>query len=99
MTQFTHEELRKYDGTKGEPIYVAIKGKVYDVSGKEDMYGPQGKYHVFAGKDASKALAKSSLEEADCIPDISGLNDEEVKVLNNWVEFFEKRYTSPGTVA
>ncbi len=40
---------------------MAIKGKVFDVSGKRDMYGPGAGYNVFAGKDASRGLGKLDL--------------------------------------
>ena len=32
MQEFDATELQKYDGNEGRPIYVAYKGKVYDVS-------------------------------------------------------------------
>lgn len=32
MQEFDAAELQKYDGNEGRPIYVAYKGKVYDVS-------------------------------------------------------------------
>jgi predicted heme/steroid binding protein len=54
---FTHAELANYNGeTTDAPIYVAIKGTVFDVSTKKELYGPKGSYHCFAGKDASKVL-------------------------------------------
>ncbi|KAF9940179.1 hypothetical protein BGZ67_008220 [Mortierella alpina] len=97
---FTPEELAKHDGTNAsEPIYVAIKGKVFDVSTKKEMYGPGAGYHCFAGKDASKALGKSSLKPEDCIPDYSGLDEKEMKTLDDWVVFFEKRYPVVGNTA
>ena len=37
------------------------KGTVFDVTGNK-AYGPDGGYKVFAGKDASRALAQSSLK-------------------------------------
>lgn len=50
-------ELSKHDGTDAtKPIYIAIKGRVFDVTAKREMYGVGGGYHVFAGKDASKGL-------------------------------------------
>jgi predicted heme/steroid binding protein len=58
---FTHEELSKYDGTDASlPIYVAIKGSVFDVSTKKESYGPGAGYHCFAGKDASKVISQGS---------------------------------------
>lgn len=32
MQEFTLEELAKYNGTNGQPAYVAYEGVVYDVS-------------------------------------------------------------------
>ncbi len=32
MKEFTREELSKHDGRKSKDIYVAYKGKVYDVT-------------------------------------------------------------------
>ncbi len=29
---FTYQELRKYNGQNGNPVYVAFKGAVYDVT-------------------------------------------------------------------
>lgn len=59
---FTYQELSKHDGTDASaPIYVAIKGSVFDVSTKKDVYGPGGSYHVFAGKDASRVCLSSFL--------------------------------------
>jgi predicted heme/steroid binding protein len=53
-------ELAKYDGQDpSRPIYVAIKGRVFDVSAKKEMYGKGAGYNVFAGKDASKGLGES----------------------------------------
>ncbi len=47
------------------------------------MYAPGQGYSVFAGKDASKALGKSSLKVEDCVADYSELNQEEV-FLYSW---------------
>ncbi|ORZ26259.1 cytochrome b5-like heme/steroid binding domain-containing protein [Lobosporangium transversale] len=94
---FTHEELAQHDGSKDDlPIYVAIKGTVFDVTTKKAMYGPSGGYHCFAGKDASKALGMSSLKAEDCIADYSTLSEKERKTLDDWYSFFEKRYPIVG---
>ncbi|GJJ79074.1 membrane-associated progesterone receptor component [Entomortierella parvispora] len=94
---FTLEELSKFDGSDAEkPIYVAIKGIVFDVSAKKAMYGPEGGYRCFAGRDASKALGLSSLKVEDCIADYSSLNEKELKTLADWYSFFEKRYAIVG---
>jgi len=54
---------------------------------------------VFAGKDASRALAQSSLKQSECRPDYEDLADEHKKVLDDWYTFFSKRYNVKGRVA
>lgn len=55
----TRDELSKYDGSDpSQPIWLAIKGTVFDVSGKKEMYGPGASYNVFAGKDGSVGLGE-----------------------------------------
>ena len=63
-------------------------GTVFDVSHKRETYGKGGSYNLFAGRDASKALGKSSLKEEDASPDYSDLPESDMKVLNDWHGFF-----------
>mmetsp|Transcript_38824 Transcript_38824/g.116734 ORF Transcript_38824/g.116734 Transcript_38824/m.116734 type:complete len:246 (-) Transcript_38824:321-1058(-) len=85
------------DGYAHSPIYLGVAGKVYDVSfGGVVFYGPGGGYHRFAGKDASRALAKMSFDPKDTEePDISDLTEKEKKVLNDWIKTFEERKMYP----
>jgi len=99
-------QLAAHDGKDpSKPIYVAIKGKVFDVSAKKEMYGPGAGYNIFAGKDASKGLGEysppivyvaltssgmSSLDPKDAIADYSSLTEAQVKTLDQWEAFFEK---------
>jgi membrane-associated progesterone receptor component len=53
---------------------------------------------VFAGKDASRALAQSSLKPEDCRPEWSDLGEKEKTVLEEWYTFFSKRYNIVGKV-
>jgi len=99
------EELSQNDGTSTEmpegyaavPIYVGAGGKVFDVSfGGIAFYGPGAGYNCFAGKNASRALAKMSFDPADTInTDTSDLSDQEKKVLADWVKTFEERKCYP----
>ncbi|PGH08256.1 hypothetical protein AJ79_06042 [Helicocarpus griseus UAMH5409] len=92
------EQLSKADGSDPSgSTYVAIKGVVFDVSGNP-AYGPGGNYHVFAGKDASRALASSSLKPEDCRADWYDLPDDKKGVLQEWFTFFSKRYNIVGKV-
>ena len=61
---------------------------MFDVSPKRETYGPGASYNLFAGRDASRALGKSSLKEEDASPDYSDLPDNERKVLDDWHSFF-----------
>lgn len=57
--EFTKQELAKYNGQNGQPAYVAVNGKVYDVSGKEAWQG--GKHHGnLAGNDLTEVLLNKS---------------------------------------
>ena len=96
---FTLASLKEFDGTdESKPIYVSIKGTVFDVTHKRDTYGPGKSYGVFAGKDASKALGMSSLKPEHAIADYSDLPEKEMKVLDDWHGFFSKRYNIMGKV-
>jgi len=53
---------------------------------------------VFAGKDASRALAQSSLKLDDCRPEYDDLSEKEKTVLSEWFTFFSKRYNIVGQV-
>ncbi|KAI1364916.1 cytochrome b5-like heme/steroid binding domain-containing protein [Xylaria arbuscula] len=87
-----------YLGAEGRRAYVAIKGKVYDVTGNK-MYAPGANYSVFVGKDASRALAKTSTKPEDVTPEWRDLPEDQQKVLNDWITFFSKRYNIVGVVA
>lgn len=62
------------------------------------FYGPGGPYALFAGKDASRALAKMSFEEKDLTGDISGLGPFELEALQDWEYKFSEKYVKVGTV-
>ncbi|KAG6853038.1 hypothetical protein C0991_007331 [Blastosporella zonata] len=86
---YTTDELKKYDGTApGSLIYVAIKGTIFDVTRKADVYGPGRSYAIFAGKDGSKGLGMSSLKPEHAVADYSGLDEHDRKVLDDWHSFF-----------
>ncbi|KAJ5095216.1 Cytochrome b5 [Penicillium argentinense] len=92
------EELAKCDGTDpSRPTLIAIKGVVFDVT-RNSMYGATGSYKIFAGKDPSRALAKTSLKAEDCVPEWYDLDEKEKTVLNDWYTFFSKRYNIVGKV-
>lgn len=92
---FTKEELRFFDGRNGKPVYVAAKGVVYDVD--PDFYGPEGPYGIMAGRDASRALALVSLDEADVEnSSLEGLSWMDLNTLEEWIAKFEFKYHRVG---
>jgi membrane-associated progesterone receptor component len=54
------------------------------------VVAPGKGYNIFAGRDASKALAKSSMKPEDLSADYSGLGDTELKVLDDWLAYYTK---------
>lgn len=97
--EITEEELKVYDGSDPKkPLLMAIKSQIYDVSQSRVFYGPGGPYALFAGKDASRALAKMSFEEKDLTGDISGLGPFELEALQDWEYKFMSKYVKVGTV-
>lgn len=62
------------------------------------FYGPGGPYALFAGKDASRALAKMSFEDKDLTGDVSGLGPFELEALQDWEYKFMSKYVKVGTV-
>ncbi|ESK86588.1 progesterone binding protein [Moniliophthora roreri MCA 2997] len=97
---FTLEQLKEFDGSNPDkPIYVSIKGTIFDVTHKRDVYGAGKSYNIFAGKDGSRGLGMSSLKLEDAVPDWSVLDEKDLKTLNDWHDFFKKRYNIVGKVS
>ncbi|XP_057433079.1 probable steroid-binding protein 3 [Lotus japonicus] len=91
--EMTAQQLSQYNGTDpSKPIYVSVKGRVFDVTTGKSFYGPGGAYAMFAGRDASRALAKMSKNEEDISPNLDGLSDKEIGVLNDWENKFVAKY-------
>ncbi|KAJ8290562.1 hypothetical protein GJAV_G00014520 [Gymnothorax javanicus] len=67
---FTDEELSKYNGhQKGLPIYMAVKGVVFDVTSGKEFYGKDAPYNALVGRDSTRAVAKMSLNPEDLTHD------------------------------
>lgn len=88
---FTVDQLREFDGSKEDgPIYISLRGDVYDVSGsRRDFYGKGMPYNCFCGREASVAMAKMSFEEKDLANvQISDLNPMQLSTLDDWISKF-----------
>ncbi|RKP05090.1 cytochrome b5-like heme/steroid binding domain-containing protein, partial [Thamnocephalis sphaerospora] len=101
---FTPQTLVRHDGHHDValPIYLAVKGKVYDVTPGRSFYGPEGPYGNFAGHDASRGLAKGSFEADMIMPldqpidTLADLTDEERQALDDWEGHFANKYDCVG---
>ncbi|KAE8290313.1 Neudesin Neuron-derived neurotrophic factor SCIRP10-related protein [Larimichthys crocea] len=98
---FTEEELRRYDGSQeGQPIYMAVKGVVFDVTKGKEFYGKDAPYNSLVGKDSTRAVAKMSLDPADLTSDTTGLTEEQLKSLDSVFEgTYKSKYPIVGYTA
>nr|XP_004672457.1 neuferricin isoform X1 [Jaculus jaculus] len=93
------EELARYRGGPGEPgLYLALLGRVYDVSSGRRHYEPGAHYSCFAGRDASRAFVTGDYTEAGLVDDVTDLSFSEMLTLHNWLLFYEKNYVLVGKV-
>lgn len=59
MTEFTLEELKKYDGLDGRRAYIAFSGMVYDVTDSFLWKGGRHQAMHSAGCDLTAALGRA----------------------------------------
>lgn len=100
---FTPPELYPYNGLNGMPVYLAVRGRVFDVTAGRNFYGPGGPYANFAGRDASRGLACGSFDEDMLTKDLDGpldklddLDGEQIEALQGWEERFLEKYLVVG---
>lgn len=100
---FTLEQLQKYNGEDPAlPIYLAINGSVYDVSASRQIYGPNGHYSFFSGRDAARAFVTGCFHKEDEFTyDLRGIDSTEAELdILGWQNFFSNsgKYFFVGTV-
>lgn len=104
QTVYTPKTLAKFNGKDDEKVYLAVKGKVFDVTAGKTFYGPGGPYENFAGRDASRGLAYNSFDPSVLTPidqpldKLEDLSAEEKESLDNWETHFEGKYILVGTL-
>jgi len=102
----TREQLEEMDGFDGAPLYLSIKGRVYDVSAGSKFYGEGTQYHDWTGKDASRSFGTGCRNVhgvdrtgMDCLSEsLIGLTESELKEVDRWLELYEThdKYTFVG---
>lgn len=99
---WTEEELAQYDGTADDetgPLLLAVKGDVFNVGWKgRGFYGPGAEYHIMAGRDATRFLAKNRLEEETEDERKVALNIAERANLEAWYWQIKNKYDIVGTL-
>ncbi|KIW53040.1 hypothetical protein, variant [Exophiala xenobiotica] len=100
---YTPRTLLKNNGKDSAPVYLAVRGKVYDVTSGRNFYGPGGPYENFAGRDATRGLACQSFDEDMLTKDLDGpldpcddLPPEQLENLKGWIERFDEKYLVVG---
>jgi len=82
MQEFDTAELEKYDGNNGRPVYVAYKGKVYDISGSKLWRNGLHMKRHHAGQDMTTDI-QGAPHEPDVLeryPQIGTLKKEVVEL-------------------
>mmetsp|Transcript_26899 Transcript_26899/g.31294 ORF Transcript_26899/g.31294 Transcript_26899/m.31294 type:complete len:227 (+) Transcript_26899:245-925(+) len=92
------EDLKPYDGTQDPdgPILMAVNGDVYNVWKGRHFYGPGCEYHIFAGRDATRLLAKTKVEEESEEEKKNELNMAERAALQGWIFTIKSKYEYIG---
>ena len=97
---WSEEDLAPYDGTNDDgvgPILMGVNGEVYNVWKGRHFYGPGCEYHIFSGRDATRLLAKSKLEEETEDEKNKELNmGRERAALQGWIYTFKTKYETVG---
>jgi membrane-associated progesterone receptor component len=109
---WTEAELKAYDGSGGGgddddhndvnghgqdgPILVAADGLVFNVYKGRHFYAPGGEYHIFAGRDATRLLARTLTEEETVDDAKRPLTMSERAALAAWMWTFKNKYEIVG---
>uniref|UniRef100_A0A6J0TP54 Neudesin isoform X2 n=1 Tax=Pogona vitticeps TaxID=103695 RepID=A0A6J0TP54_9SAUR len=98
---FTEAELARYDGREeDQPIYLAVKGVVFDVTSGKEFYGKGAPYNALVGKDSTRGIAKMTLDPADLTHETTGLTEEELKSLDEtFNNVYKAKYPIVGYTA
>ncbi|BCS22694.1 cytochrome b5-like heme/steroid binding domain-containing protein [Aspergillus puulaauensis] len=100
---FIPKTLLEFNGENDKPVYLAVRGRVFDVSPGRNFYGPGGPYENFAGRDASRGLAFQSFDREMLTEDLSAplddlkdLDADQLENLQSWEERFSEKYLIVG---
>lgn len=94
------EQLKEFNGENGAPIYLAIMGRIYDVTRGKSFYAKGRSYHRYVGKDASRSFATGCAKEECLVSSLVGLTDYQRQEGKRWLELYEyhDKYKFIGTL-
>ncbi|KAF4622195.1 hypothetical protein D9613_009366 [Agrocybe pediades] len=99
---YTPKTLEPFNGRDGGRILLAINGTVFDVTAGRNFYGPNGMYGNFAGRDASRGMAKQSFDLEMLTPvdqpldKLEDLKPDEIENMKGWIDHFSNKYIICG---
>jgi len=99
---YTPKTLEPFHGKEGGRILLAIDGIVFDVTAGGSFYGPNGMYGNFAGRDASRGMAKQSFDLDMLTPidqpldKLTDLAPDEIDNMKGWIDHFSNKYIICG---
>jgi hypothetical protein len=103
LREWTAAELAAHDGSDpAKPILLGMGGDVFDVTEKgRQFYGPGAPYALFAGRDATRALALGSLDDGDLARggDVADFDDRQRAALREQHDFYLGKYPRVGRIA
>ncbi|KAF7986741.1 hypothetical protein HWV62_20308 [Athelia sp. TMB] len=99
---YTPKTLEPFHGRDNGRILLAIDGIVFDVTNGRNFYGPNGMYGNFAGRDASRGMAKQSFDIEMLTPidqpldKLDDLAPDEIENMRGWIDHFSNKYIICG---
>ena len=94
------QEIRRHDGRDGRPIWIVVRGNVFDVTSHpsgRDLYGEGSAYASFAGRDATVGLAMGTFDPAESAgKTLDDLGVWELDALEEWYQKFLWKYDIVG---
>eukprot|EP01013_Petalomonas_cantuscygni_P017956 TRINITY_DN35259_c0_g1_i1.p1 TRINITY_DN35259_c0_g1~~TRINITY_DN35259_c0_g1_i1.p1 ORF type:complete len:173 (-),score=16.49 TRINITY_DN35259_c0_g1_i1:244-762(-) len=95
---FTYEELAKFTGADGGPVYVGVFDRVFEVDPR--FYGQDAPYSAFAGRECTIPLATMTVSsDRTNIPRASQqLSEDDLGTAREWLTKFVEKYDEVGYV-
>ena len=98
-------EIAEHNGLgRDSMLLLALKSSkceqamILDVSSSPDYYGPGSPYHVFTGRDSSRAFSLTTLKPEHIHADMADATPQEWAVLDDWAAKLSAKYPTVGTL-